>query len=238
MYDIVTKAEYWRWLEEKINDPTPRGPGLLKHIQDTFILAALKDVNGCKILEFGGGESRVLKRLAKTNECWNADKFEGAAGGPTRFISRRGVKVVKTFIGEHDGRLPDGYFDYVISVSVLEHIPAPELDAIFADCARILKPGGQLVQAIDLYMPDAIDKDAPEHQYSRPRLPLYLKAAQNAGFELKEPAAIDGDACFRGWHASNSDATLYAWNSVAPKLRATRERAQSVALKAWWVKPV
>ena len=208
MYDIVTKAEYWRWLEEKTNEPTPGGPGLLKHIQDTFVLDALKGEKGCKILEFGGGQSRVLERLAKANECWNADKFEGADGGPKRFIRRRGIKIVKTFLGDFNTELPDGYFDYVLSVSVLEHAPSPMLDAIFADCARILKPGGHLVQAIDLYLPDALDKDAPEHQYSRPRLPLYLNAAEKAGLKLKEPAAIDGDACFRGWHASNSDSTL------------------------------
>jgi SAM-dependent methyltransferase len=237
MYDIITKAEYWRWLEDKINTPQPGGAGLLKHIQDTFILAALQGVSGRRILEFGGGDSRILKQLAKTNECWNLDKFEGAGAGPTKLLRQRRVKTVTAFMGDFDDRAPTDYFDYVVSVSVAEHIPAADLDKTFADCARVLKPGGALIQAIDVYLPDAADKDDPQHQYGRPRLARYLSAAQKAGLTLKQPAAIDADVCFRGYHASNSDTTLYFWNSVAPALRATRERAQSVSLKAWWMKP-
>ncbi|WP_428407557.1 SAM-dependent methyltransferase [Hyphococcus sp.] len=237
MYDIITKAEYWRWLENGINTPAPGKEGGLKHIQDTFILAALENVEGCKILEFGGGHSRLLRSLGKKNECWNADKFEGVGAGPTRLLQQRGVKTVKTFIGDFDERLPDGYFDYVFSISVMEHVPLNGLAATFADCARILKPGGALIQAIDLYLPDAIDRNDPDCQFGRRRISLYLDAAAQAGLTLKEPAALDGDACFRGSHASNSDTTMYFWNSVAPSLRAVRERAQSVALKGWWIKP-
>ncbi len=237
MYDIITKAEYWGWLDQKINKPMPGGEGGLKHIQDTFILSALATVSGRRILEFGGGQSRVLQQLSKNNECWNADKFEGADGGPKKLFRHRRVKTVKTFLGDFDKQLPDSYFDYVFSISVMEHVPKPALDQTFADCARILKPGGALIQAIDLYLPDAADKDDPERQYNRARVPQYLRAAEKAGLTLKEPAGIDDDACFLGRHASNSDTTLYFWNKDAPKMRAMREHAQSVALKAWWVKP-
>ncbi|MEO1243082.1 MAG: methyltransferase domain-containing protein [Pseudomonadota bacterium] len=237
MYDIVSKAEYWQWLDEKVNLAPARGVGLLKHIQDTFILSALKQTRGQRILEFGGGDSRVLKKLSKSNECWNADKFEGAGAGPTRVFRQRGVKTVKAFLGDFDEAIPADYFDYVISISVVEHVPSDEVNRVFQDCARILKPGGSLLQAIDLYLPDFADKDDPEFQFNRSRVALYLRAAEKAGLVLKEPATLEDDVCFRGFHASNSDATLYSWNSVAPNLRRVRERAQSVCLKAWWVKP-
>ncbi|MEZ5894737.1 MAG: class I SAM-dependent methyltransferase [Parvularculaceae bacterium] len=237
MYDIVTKAEYWRWLEEGRNDPNPGPSGLLKHIQDTFIYAALNNPSGKAILEFGGGDSRILRKLSRDNECWNADKFEGAGAGPTRLLRQRRVKTVRTFMGDFDPQLPDAHFDFVLSVSVAEHIPGDKLAGVFADCARVLKPGGALIQAIDLYLPDALDRDEPAFQFSRPRVAEYLIAAERAGLNLKEPSALDDGVCFRGFHASNSDTTMFYWNKVAPNLRATRERGQSVCLKSWWVKP-
>ncbi len=238
MYDIITKTDYWQWLDDNINTVEPMPAELLKHIQDTFILSVLQKVKGATILEFGGGHSRILKSLSANNECWNVDKFEGADAGPKHIVRQRNVKTVKAFLGDFSDDIPSDYFDYVVSVSVVEHIPHDNLERVFSDCARVLKPGGNLVQAIDLYLPDAVDKNDIAFQFNRPKPPLYLKAAQSAGLTLKEPAAVDGDVCFRGFHASNSDATLYQWNSVAPKLRAVRERGQSVSLKAWWTKPM
>ncbi len=237
MYDIISKTEYWQWLDDKVNSVEPAPTELLKHIQDTFMLSVLQNLKGAKILEFGGGHSRILTSLSANNECWNVDKFEGADAGPKRIVRQRNVQTVKAFLGDFNDKIPSDYFDYVVSISVVEHIPHGDLERVFADCARVLKPGGNLVQAIDLYLPDAVDKHDAAFQFNRAKPPLYLKVAQSAGLALKEPAQVDGDACFRGFHASNSDATLYQWNGVAPKLRPVRERGQSVSLKAWWTKP-
>ncbi|MBK8551291.1 MAG: hypothetical protein IPL53_09635 [Ignavibacteria bacterium] len=35
-----------------------------------------------KILEIGGGDSRILKHFSKDFECWNLDKMEGLGNGP------------------------------------------------------------------------------------------------------------------------------------------------------------
>lgn len=40
----------------------------------------------------------------------------------------------------------DATFDYVVSVSVMEHIPP--LEKVLAECARVLKPGGMLVTTV------------------------------------------------------------------------------------------
>ncbi len=238
MFDIITKAEYWRWLDEELNGRIPGPEGQLKHIQDTFILSVVTGLEGKTILEFGGGNSRILKKLSAKNECWNVDRFEGQGGGPTKLMRMRNVKTVQAFMGEENKNIPAGHFDYVFSISVLEHIPGKDLDRVFADCARVMKPGGNFVQAIDLYLPDAEDKNKADRQYGRKMPSVYLKAAEKAGLKLKEEAGLDPqDAYFRGHHASNSDATLFMWNLVAPKLRPWREHGQSVSLKAWWVKP-
>ena len=41
---------------------------------------------------------------------------------------------------------PDASFDYVVSVSVMEHIP--NLEAVLNDAARVLKPGGRLITTV------------------------------------------------------------------------------------------
>jgi SAM-dependent methyltransferase len=41
---------------------------------------------------------------------------------------------------------PDGSFDFVLSVSVMEHIPP--LDVVLREVARVLKPGGQLITTV------------------------------------------------------------------------------------------
>ncbi|PWH16615.1 MAG: methyltransferase type 11 [Anaerolineae bacterium] len=63
--------------------------------------------------------------------------------GPIREAGTRGVYQLLT---EADGAAmpyPDGYFASAISNSVLEHIP--QLDAVLAETARVLKPGAPFV---------------------------------------------------------------------------------------------
>jgi SAM-dependent methyltransferase len=41
---------------------------------------------------------------------------------------------------------PDNLFDFIVSVSVMEHIP--NLQGVLHECARVLKPGGRLVTTV------------------------------------------------------------------------------------------
>jgi len=54
----------------------------LKTVQDLAVYDHVRDLKGKKIAEIGGGDSRILKRLAKSNDCYNIEKFEGADQGP------------------------------------------------------------------------------------------------------------------------------------------------------------
>lgn len=237
MFDIITKQEYWRWLDGRINPSPPGPPGLLKHIQDSFILSVMSELEGARILEFGGGDSRVLDTLSRNNECWIVDKFEGVGNGPVGVIRRPQSRLVRAFVGEFSKEIPENYFDYAFSISVMEHIPYGALGAAFHDCFRVLKPDGNLVQAIDVYLPDADDRHNSDLNFGARRLGHYLAWARQAGFVLREPAAIGEDAVFHARYASNSDWTMHEWNKAAPKLRSLREAAQSASLKAWWIKP-
>lgn len=126
----------------------------LKVYQDLFMYSFLK-LNippGSKILDIGGGDSRILKHFQNDYECWNIDKLEGVGNGPTD-IDTTGFRLVYDYMGNFNTELPDNYFDFVFSISTLEHVPLDDLIAyenIRKDINRVLKPGGYSVHCIDV----------------------------------------------------------------------------------------
>lgn len=114
MFSIITKAEYFNWLDGKLAALDRQE---LKNVQDAFILSRLSSIRNMRILEVGGGQSRVLSRLDDSNELWNADRFEGDGNGPTEFIEDERINLVKCFIGAFDRRLPDSHFDFVLGLT-------------------------------------------------------------------------------------------------------------------------
>jgi hypothetical protein len=88
MFRVTTKKDYWHYLDSCAAKPNR---GRLKDVQDAFILYVLREVENKRILELGGGNSRVLPLLAERNECWNIDKFEGLGGGPITAQKSRGI---------------------------------------------------------------------------------------------------------------------------------------------------
>lgn len=132
-------------------------------------------------MELGGGNSRVLPLLAERNECWNVDKFEGLDGGPIkaprdislkRFLKGRRIRIIREYMGSFSGEIPSRYFDYVISISAVEHIRHECFSASMRDCTRVLKPGGLMLHAIDVYLFDDINQH-PHGTRQRSRLRLY-----------------------------------------------------------------
>ena len=125
----------------------------LKVYQDYLVYCFLR-LNlapGSRILEVGGGDSRILKYFRRRYECWNIDKCEGLGNGPIHFTSSR-YRMVYEYIGEFSPDLPDEYFDLVFSISALEHTPEnPQTHARVADdIDRVLKPGGLSFHCFDI----------------------------------------------------------------------------------------
>jgi ubiquinone/menaquinone biosynthesis C-methylase UbiE len=221
MLDVIKKKEYFEWLDRGIADSSNQS---LKGIQDAWILSLLSEKLNLKIAEVGGGKSRVLEKLAATNECWNIDKFEGLGAGPTDLPEMPSIKIVRSYLGDFDPALPDNYFDVVFSVSVVEHVTRDKLDSFFADCHRILKPGGTMAHAIDLYI-----YDEPSTRLSV--IDYYRKGVEDHRFDWFSSPLIDHNLTFQCCFATNSDVTMNAWNRIAPSLREIRETAQSISLK-------
>ncbi|EPR37185.1 glycosyl transferase family 2 [Desulfovibrio sp. X2] len=128
----------------------------LKPYQDLLVLAFIRDnlPPGSRLLEIGGGNSRVLAHLADSYECWNIDKFEGVGNGPLE-AQEAGYAIVRDYIGNFSPELADGYFDLVFSISTLEHVPDAEtagLDRVIEDMDRVLRPGGLSLHCLDVLL--------------------------------------------------------------------------------------
>lgn len=225
MFSVTTKKQYWSWLEAQVSQPKEH---TLKDIQDTFILSLLKGMKGKRILEIGGGNSRVAQALARDNEVWLVDGFEGKDGGPAKVPNLPGVKIVVGYMGQYLKELRDGYFDYIFSISVIEHVPAKSYADCFRDIARVLAPGGQTIHAIDLYLYD--DPNECEHSKGQQaRLGVYLDTPEITGGRLRwvKPPEITRELSASAKFAFNSMATLLVWNRIVPSLKDVRSVALS-----------
>ncbi|MEQ8557175.1 MAG: class I SAM-dependent methyltransferase [Henriciella sp.] len=237
MFDVITKDDLWGWIADGIEIPIEKRYRL-KGIQDTFLYSDTMGFKDKKILEIGGGDSRLLRKLNEHNECWNADKFEGYGIGPKEEIDIKKVKNVNVFLGEYSDQLPAEYFDYIFSISVVEHVPNDMLEDFFLDCSRVMKPGGYMTHAIDLYVGD----DSPENEFrfkvNENRIKRYLECsvAPETKFEFVVAPAITESFYFRTKFATNSDWTMWEWGRFAKKLDETRRNTQSISLKCRWRK--
>lgn len=133
----------------------------LKNYQDLLVFSFITQSVpvDSTILDVGGGKSRIIKHFKKKYECWEVDKLEGMGNGP-RWINTRGFHLVRDYIGNFNPELPDDYFDFVFSISALEHVPEKDpglFKDILDDLNRVLKPGGFSLHCFDsIIKPDTI----------------------------------------------------------------------------------
>ena len=219
MLDVVRKAEYFDLLSAGHADPKDH---TLKGIQDGWTLAQLDGVTGKRILEVGGGNSRVLPKLTG-NSLWNAEKFQGVGNGPTDANAIKGVAVVPTFMGEFSPDLPE--VDIVFSISVIEHIPFEKYHDAFKDMARILSPNGIMYHTIDLPLGDEVINVAEQ------RIRLLISAAAEAGLKWRAAPAVSPQCVFTSDMASNSDLTMWMWSRISEASKASGPFVQIVTLK-------
>ncbi len=118
-----------------------------------------------KILDVGGAYSRLPLFLQKTYGCetWVADDFAAGSGegfwtrnrSPQEYIdSHPEIHYVMEYIGdESKSSLALNSYDVVYSASVMEHVPSALTPAVWKHMERLLKPGGELIHAIDVPFP-------------------------------------------------------------------------------------
>ena len=117
---------------------------------------------GTRVLEIGGGLSGFQFVLSKSGaRVINVDPGEDAfsmVGWPASRASiapsQPGVRNRRATREHHtlDARLPDESIDCVYSISTIEHIPTVDHLELTSEIRRILRPGGNVVLTIDLFL--------------------------------------------------------------------------------------
>jgi hypothetical protein len=120
---------------------------------------------GVKVLDVGPAYSPMPLYLQEKYGCevWAADdfgmtvddEFWKRGNSPKEYIAQHPqIKYVLERLGEPEkSSLPIGYFDIVYSLSVLEHVPARFMPAVWRHMDMLLKPGGEMLHGIDLLFP-------------------------------------------------------------------------------------
>jgi len=127
-------------------------------------------------------------------------------GGPIASLAELEPRFGIRYLAPCDARetgLPAGSVDFVSSTDTCEHIPRADLAAIFAECRRLLRPGGAFSCRIDLqdhyaYFDPSLSRynflrfsdrmwalvNSPLHFQNRLRSSEYLQLVRDADLEL------------------------------------------------------
>ncbi len=235
MLKFVTKEEYWDALDQGVDEMLGVSDmdWQLKNIQDVALASYVMNEKGFKIAEIGGGNSRLLPMLAKNNKVYNIDRFDGTNNGPVGEPELDGVQTINCFIGDSKGVIDSASFDLVFSISVVEHISIDDLPDFMADCHRILKPGGKMYHAIDVYLTeeDFMHDERPWFRRALGRVKFYLSLFEGKFEPLEKPRVKFRDQLrFKPIYATNPDNIMYEWNRRQPLLKEVRKNAQLVTL--------
>jgi 2-polyprenyl-3-methyl-5-hydroxy-6-metoxy-1,4-benzoquinol methylase len=146
--DYCDSADHLPWLSSLQND--------LKDLQRPWAVKATLGLVpiGSHLLEIGAGEPVVASLLAELGyNVTVIDPYDGSAGGPTQFedFVRRysNVRIIRAYFQSDISELENHRFDAIYSISVLEHVPEPALQATFQGISTYLKPNGRSFHAVD-----------------------------------------------------------------------------------------
>lgn len=169
MFEVGT-TEHW-WPVAKRYPVLSNHKQILKPLGYAHMINLIETFNFKKILEVGHGSGSYLFDIFKDRaELWGLDDTIENNRVPSELLKEMidenpHVKFVRGLLGDNIKELPDNYFDFVCSVSVLEHIPVEAIPSVFEETFRILKPGGVFSHSFDIsyrkntrYVFDAIEK--------------------------------------------------------------------------------
>jgi hypothetical protein len=138
--------------------------GDLKDVQRPWMVKAVLGhvPPGGRLLEIGAGQPLVADLLVQLGYGVTVvDPYDGSGNGPREFEAFRraypGVEYVRETFTDALSALEPRSFDAIYSISVLEHVPIPEVRAVCAGMQRFIRPGGWHLHAIDHVLKGAGD---------------------------------------------------------------------------------
>lgn len=108
---------------------------------------------GRRILEVGFGSGVTFLNLReKYDEIYGLD-LTADVGRISEMFARLGMKTTLKNGSVLEIPFPDGHFDAVLLISILEHLRPEEHHRTFSEIARVLSPGGQVVYGVPVQRP-------------------------------------------------------------------------------------
>lgn len=127
-------------------------------VRDQIIPWALATVDlGDDVLEIGPGFGATTDVFRQQVAALTSVEIDPALA--SRLAERLAGTNVTVIEGDATALdLPDGRFTGVVCFAMLHHVPTPELqDRIFAEVARVLRPGASFVASDSVHSPDLAD---------------------------------------------------------------------------------
>ena len=157
MFEIGTTDHLWE--VAKKYPVLSNHPNTLKPLGYAHIVTLIETFKPKRVLEVGHGAGSFIFQIFKDNkdiEFWGLDDEVKDSAVSAEDLEKMKiwnphVKFVSGLLGANLKELPENYFDLVFSVSVIEHVPHENLDDVFKDTYRILKPGGIVAHSYDVF---------------------------------------------------------------------------------------
>ncbi len=142
----------------------------LKEFGTLFVYDHILKEKPQHILEFGPGynlffSDKLARKVGVSYTCMDISNDElGIGMDESRFqktVMHReanGHTQENCLLGVGSGHLPDQSYDCIFSISVVEHIDNEGMKLVAKEAARLLKPGGKLINAVDIYHKSVKDR--------------------------------------------------------------------------------
>jgi 2-polyprenyl-3-methyl-5-hydroxy-6-metoxy-1,4-benzoquinol methylase len=240
---------YWEWSQQTPVVPIPaavaregagsemRTPimhyGVILPVYMAIVryLTAIKPKKGMRLIELGSGSGRMLaylKSIFPELEVWGVDYSAKGIAYAKKNYGKYGIKFKHT--SGQNTSLKTGYFDFVISSHVIEHVTEEEAVAFMKETRRLLKKGGYAFigtperrKCQDLYVKNPGEKPelrlVPPHEHE-----FRMSELKDLGLQVFSAENVRIDAIF-------NPAFLKIFRSSINKFRpSTRLRRHTVNL--------
>jgi|SRR5271157_386409 len=143
---------------------------------------------GGRLLEIGAGEPIVAELLSCLGyDVSVVEPYEGSGRGLLEYERFRKqypeIHILRRWFTEDIDAFEPRTFDCIYSISVLEHIPTPELTGVFKAIDRLLKPDGRSIHALDYVVSGATSDWHKTHA---------ARVVALSGFSQEKFEALDG----------------------------------------------